>query len=121
MLEHIYFTICIAGVLLGGAIVWFCYLWYFHHRRRARREIKIIAEAIRNYVYQYNQLPIIDSSQDEQPADRLLEVLCGHSCLADSTENMPSNRAHTLNPKRVDFVKQVMRKKPVSYLLSRDP
>ncbi len=121
MLETIYFTICIAGGLLGGAIVWFCYLWYFHYRRKARREIKIIAAAIRGYIDEYNQLPVIDSRQDEQPAARLLEVLCGRSCLAATSENMPSERVLTLNPKGIDFIKQITRKSPVGYLLSRDP
>src|SRR4051812_46387525 len=86
-----------AAMLLGGA-----YHWYFVSRRKARRQIKALWTGLHRYVKQYDRIPIIDPSSDEQPASRIIDVLRAEASAWDD-----QNLIKELNPEGIDFVPEL--------------
>ncbi|MSU50384.1 MAG: hypothetical protein EXS37_15080 [Opitutus sp.] len=118
MLDDVFFSVRFFGMLLGGVAVWHYFRWYFLFRRRARREVRVIAQAIRDYVEKYDRIPAVDTAHNEQPVDQLMNVLRGYNCFE---EGMPPGMADELNPAKIDFLGQLPVTKSANALSSRDP
>ncbi len=93
-------------VLVGVALGWHHFRWHFLFKRRARREVRVIAQALRKYVERYDRIPVIDPTRDEQPARSVITILSGAECASEDA-GMPAMPATTgLNPDGVDFMGQ---------------
>lgn len=106
--------------LLGTIVAWSYFEVYFRRKRRARREAKTIAQAIRNYVAKYGRVPVVDDTQDEQPAARIVAILRG----ANSHSPSESRGAEILpkpNPQEIDFLGQLSGGKWAQVHSSGDP
>ena len=106
--------------LLGAIAAWAYFEVHFLSRRRARREVKTIAQAIRKYVEEYGWIPVVDGKQNEQPAARIIAILRGANsysrCESAAQENLPNP-----NPKEINFIGQLSGMKWAKVLSSRDP
>lgn len=118
MMGHVFFSICLFGFPVAGVVAWHYFQSYFLFRRRACREVKVIAQAIRNYVRKYDRIPAVDTAHNEQPASKLMDVLRGHNCYE---EGMPPGMEAELNPEQIDFLGELTVKNSARVSSALDP
>ncbi len=118
MLSDVFLNLVWFGVLFLGITVWHYFQWYFLFRRRARLQVKCIAQAIRNYVEKYGRVPAVDTAHNEQPTGKLLEVLRGNNCYE---EGMPPGMAAELNPAGIDFLGELLANNSAKLSSGKDP
>lgn len=104
----------IGALLIGCIFAWAFCVGRFSYRRKARRDIEILSKGLRDYVARYDRVPIVDTTQDEQPAAPLLEVLCGAKWEVGKSMVPLNTFVATLNPDGINFIPTIMGRRTVN-------